>query len=277
MYIRALSQIDFYKADHRRQYPEGTELVVSNFTPRSNKLATKLGKLWDERIVFAGLQGFCLWFLQDVFDETFFELPREVAVGQYKRRMDTSLGPNAVPVEHLNALHNLGYLPIEIRALPEGTSVRPGIPVLTIHNTLPEFFWLPNYLETVLSNSLWKTCTTATIARQLYRVLEHFTELTGASKEGIGIQGHDFSARGQSGPYDAAMSGFGHLLYFIGTDTVAAIDYAEDYYDADADVEPVGVSVPATEHSVTCASIADAEESLKKYGVWRGITLEELT
>ena len=177
--------------------------------------------------------------------------------------MDTSLGPDSVSVSELEALHNLGFLPIRIKALPEGSRCNIKVPVLTIVNTKPEFFWLTNYLETVMSSDLWKPMTTATIAYEYRKILEKYTELTGATEETIGIQCHDFSFRGMSGRHDAAISGMGHLLSFVGTDTVPAIDAAEKYYYANSENELVGCSVSATEHSVVCFGVADVEAPLR--------------
>lgn len=275
MKYNVLNFIDFYKADHRNQYPVGTEVVYSNFTPRSDRLygATQF---FDGRVVNVGVEAMCKWLLQEAFNESFFCIPKEDAVRQYKRRMDNALGPDAIQVDHIEALHDLGYLPLQVKALPEGAKSPMKVPVMTVVNTKPEFFWLVNYLETVMSNSLWKLMTTATIASEYRAILEHYYDKTGAPKELIEIACHDFSARGMCGPHDASMSGLGHLLSFSGTDTVSAIDFAEDYYGANSDEELIGCSVPATEHSVTCASIADAEEQLREKGEWCGITLEEL-
>jgi nicotinamide phosphoribosyltransferase len=253
MKIRPLNAIDFYKADHRSQYPVGTEYVYSNFTPRSSHLANnQVLNDFDNRVVFAGLQGFMKWFMLDVWNEDFFDQPKEEVIAHYKRRMDTSLGEGAIDMQHIEDLHDLGYLPIHIKAVPEGSRVDIRVPMLTITNTLPDFFWLVNYFETVLSSDLWKTCTTATVAYEYRRLLDLFAERTGASKDFTVLQGHDFSSRGMSGIHDASASGMGHLLSFIGTDSVSAIDYLEEYYHADAEVAPIGVSVPATEHSVMC-------------------------
>lgn len=255
MKLRPLTQIDFYKADHRRQYPEGSELVYSNFTPRSDRIYVehKSSKaFYDGKIVNFGLQGFIKWFLMDVFNTSFFEQPKEAVVAEYKRRMDTSLGVDAIPVDHIEDLHDLGYLPIEIKALPEGSRSAMKVPVLTIKNTLPEFFWLVNYLETAMSNGLWKSYTSATIAYEYSKILNHYYYETGAPKELIPLMCHDFSARGVSNPYDITQNGAAHLTSFVGTDSVSAIDYLEDYYNADATKELIGCSVPATEHSVMC-------------------------
>jgi nicotinamide phosphoribosyltransferase len=248
MRINPLTAIDFYKADHRRQYPEGTQYVYSNFTPRSSRHAPVL-KDFEGRVVFFGLQGFIKDYLIDVWNENFFQRPRDTVVAEYKRRMDSSLGVDAVPVDHIRELHDLGYLPLRIKALPEGSRVPIKVPMLTLVNTDPRFFWLTNYLETCMSAELWKSCATATIAYEYRRLLTRFTELTGSDPGFIPVQAHDFSFRGMSGIHDAAQSGVGHLTSFIGTDSVASIDYAEQFYGATG---PIGVSVPATEHSVMC-------------------------
>lgn len=253
--INPLNAIDFYKADHRRQYPVGTEYVYANFTPRSSRLAKMLPD-FDDKIVFFGLQGFIKHFLIETWNEGFFNQPKAKVVAAYQRRMDNALGEGAVPVEHIEALHDLGYLPLKIKALPEGSRVNIKVPVLTIINTDPNFFWLTNYIETVLSAELWKSCTTASIAYEYKRLLTQFAEKTGAPLDFVPVQGHDFSSRGMSGIYDAAQSGVGHLTSFIGTDSVASIDYAEEYYNATG---IVGVSVPATEHSVMCMGSEESE------------------
>ncbi len=257
MNINPLTAIDFYKADHRRQYPAGTTMVYSNLTARSNKLSNLPDN--NDGIVFFGLQYFMLHFLVDTWNKEFFGEKKSVVVAEYKRRMDTSLGKDAIPVDHIEALHDLGYLPIEIRALPEGSVVPIKVPCLTIHNTHPDFFWLVNYFESIMSCYLWKGCVSATTARWYRKTLDKYAEQTGGSKDFVQFQGHDFSFRGMSGIQDAAISGAAHLLSFVGTDTVPAIDFLEDYYGADADKELIGCSVPATEHSVMCMGGKDDE------------------
>ena len=259
MKLNPLTCIDFYKADHRRQYPEGTTLVYSNFTPRSSKLSNIPAHLFDGRVVLFGLQHFIKHFLIDVWNAEFFGKPKSEVVTKYKRRMDTSLGAGAIPVEHIEALHDLGYLPICIKALPEGCSAPIKVPSLVIYNTHPDFFWLTNYLETILSCYLWKPMTSATVARHYRKLLDRYADETGTDKGFVQFQAHDFSFRGMSGPEDAALSGAGHLCSFVGTDTVPAIDLLEDYYNGDAEKELLGCSVPATEHSVMCMGTPEAE------------------
>ena len=254
-----LSAIDFYKAGHINQYPVGTTEVYSNFTPRSVKHLNVEKELYDGKIVFFGLQAFIKGFLIEAFDESFFKQPLARVLKQYKRRMDTSLFTN-FDVSHIEALHNLGYLPIRIKALPEGAKVNPGVPVFTIVNTKPEFFWLTNYLETVISAEIWKKMVNATIASHYRGIFKKYAEMTAAPMDFVGFQGHDFSFRGMSGWADGALNGMAHLTSFVGTDTVAAIDSMEYFYNADADKELIGCSVPATEHSVMCMGGMDSEK-----------------
>lgn len=246
MNINPILLIDGYKADHRRQYPEGTEFVYSNFTPRMTRVKGV------NEVIFFGLQYFIKEYLIHQFDANFFEVDKAKVLSDYKRRMDNYLGPDAINVEHIGKLWDLGYLPVEVRALPEGTLCPIGVPCLTIVNTLPEFFWLTNYFETLLSNILWKPITSATTAFQYRKRFEEHVKKTGYDKSFVQWQGHDFSFRGMSGTEDAMMSGAGHLLSFTGTDTIPAIDFLEEYYWANSDEELVGGSVPATEHSVMC-------------------------
>lgn len=256
MKINPLHAIDFYKAGHRQQYPDGTQLVVSNFTPRSGKHANVECK---DEIVFFGLQYFIKEFLMETFTKNFFMQPKTEVVAEYKRRMDTSLGADSIPVDHIEALHDLGYLPIEIKAVAEGTRVPVGIPCMTIHNTLPEFFWLTNYLETILSAYLWLPCTSATTAYNYRKLVNEYQKKTGSPEWFSDFQCHDFSFRGMSSLQSALVSGASHLCFFKGTDTVAAIDFLEEYYNADASKDLIGGSVPATEHSVMCMGGDDGE------------------
>lgn len=255
--MNPLTCIDFYKADHRRQYPEGTQVVYSNFTPRSDKLAVK-SSFYDGKVVFFGLQYFIKKYLIDDWNKEFFNKPKDEVVKRYKRRMDNSLGKDSIPIDHIENLHDLGYLPLSIRALNEGEDVNIGVPLFTVNNTKIEFFWLTNYIETVMSCMLWKPITSATTARQYRMMLDEYARQTG-DESFVDFQAHDFSMRGMSGIEDAAVSGAAHLLSFKGTDTVPAIDFLEDWYNADSDKELIGCSVPATEHSVMCMGTKEDE------------------
>jgi nicotinamide phosphoribosyltransferase len=245
---------DGYKVGHKFQYPEGTTLVYSNLTPRKSRNADV------NEIVFFGLQYFVREYLIRQFNEEFFKKPKADVIKEYARRMDNYLGKDSITYQHIADLHDLGYLPLEIKALPEGSLVPMRVPIFTIKNTLPEFFWLTNMLETVMSAILWKPCTSATTAFEYLKTFTRYAkETVGEDQSFIPWQGHDFSFRGMSGIEDAVMSGAGHLLSFSGTDTIPAIDFLEKYYNADCEKELIGGSVPATEHSVMCMGTQDDE------------------
>jgi len=259
MYIKPLNSIDFYKADHRRQYPENTTEVYANLTPRSGLSANVIKRNFDNKIVFFGLQYFIKDFLIDAWNDQFFNQDKDKVVAAYKRRMDYSLGKDAIDVSHIAALHDLGYLPIKIKALGEGTHVPIGVPVLTIVNTNPDFFWLTNYIESVISCYLWKPITSATTAFEYKKLLIEYADKTGAPKNFVQFQLHDFSLRGMSSLQDSALNGAAHLTSFVATDSVPAIDLVEDYYEANVEEELIGCSVPATEHSVMCMGTQEGE------------------
>lgn len=250
----ALNLKDFYKADHHSQYPNKTSKVYSNFTARISREEN------IKEVVSFMATGFAKEFLIETFNETFFNLPKAKVIADYKRRLDNALGPNAVSFENVAALHDLGYLPIELKSIPEGTLVPLRVPIVTVTNTHPDFGWLTNSIETLLSDVMWHPITTATIAFQYKKILTKYAKETSDIPDFVMWQGHDFSMRGQTHPSAAAASGAGHLLSFTGTDTIPAIDYLEYFYNANSDKELVGGSVAATEHAVMCLGGKETEK-----------------
>lgn len=255
MKIFPLNATDFYKINHRAMYPEGTEYVYSNWTCRSDRWAHVLPD-FDHKVIFFGLQGVCQWLLIDLWNREFFERPKDEILAYHKHRMDSCLGPGTVDMQHIADLHDLGYLPLRIKALPEGSRVDIRVPMFTVINTDPRFFWLTNYVETQLSAELWQAMTSATTAYEYRRLFDSYAAKTGVDTSFVQWQGHDFSFRGMTGITSAAQSGAGHLLSFTGTDTIPAIDYLENYYAGEG---LIGGSVPASEHSVACMYGCDDE------------------
>ncbi len=242
---------DGYKTGHHQQYPKGTTLVYSNFTPRSNKYAPEG---CDEVVSFG--QQMIMKQIHEAFQNEFFSKPKEEVCGEMKRELSLYLGTD-YDVTHFEKLHDLGYLPINVKGIEEGTLVPMKVPVLTIYNTLPEFYWITNYLETIISNLLWKPMTSATIAHTYRKVLTKWQEKTDAEKGWfIDWQGHDFSMRGMDSIEATIASGLGHLTSFSGTDSLPAIYGARKFYGEEGFV---GGSVNATEHSVMCAGSKDDE------------------
>ncbi|MCI9888780.1 nicotinate phosphoribosyltransferase [Micrococcales bacterium 31B] len=253
--LAPLFATDAYKLSHREQYLTSGNVtrVYSNLTHRRSRIAGLDG------VIHFGLQAFLQQYCTDAF-APFFAANEDAVASGYQRRVAAILGaaPSSVDASHIRSLHRLGYLPLEFRAVPEGTLVPCGVPVLTVENTLDEFFWLPNFIETTLSASLWHPSTTATLAYRLRRLLDERAAATSAAPAAVEFQAHDFSYRGQTSNASAAASGAGHLLSFLGSDTLPALDFVDAYYPAQT---PDGnglvlASVPATEHSVMSTGIA---------------------
>ena len=242
---------DGYKTGHHQQYPHGTTMVYSNITPRSNKYAPK----GCDMVVSFG-QQMVMKQIHEAFQNEFFFKPKDEVCGEMKRELSLYLGTD-YDVTHFEQLHDLGYLPIAVKGIEEGTLVPIKVPVLTIYNTLPEFYWVTNYLETIISNLLWKPMTSATIAHTYRKVLTKWQEKTDAERGWfIDWQGHDFSMRGMDSIEATISSGLGHLTSFSGTDSLPTLFGARKFYGEEGFV---GGSVNATEHSVMCAGSKDDE------------------
>lgn len=245
--IRPLTETDAYKLGHIHMYPEGTEYVLSNFTDRGSRIEGV-----TETVHF-GLQAFLRSWLTEKWAPFFAATEDEVAE-QYANFLDSILTPDiaaGVGVEHIRALHRLGYLPLRFRSLPEGVKVPLRVPKFTVENTHPDFYWLTNYIETPMSAEVWQAATSATIADRFRQLLDENAIKTTGSTAGVEWQGHDFSFRGMAGVHAAALSGMGHALSFTGSDNLNVLPTAQDLYGP-AEGLVVG-SVPATEHSVATA------------------------
>lgn len=241
--LNPMFMTDGYKLDHRRQYPKGTEYVYSNWTARGSRVKGV------NDVTFFGLQYVIKKRLMEDF-ERFFAADVDEVCAEYQSMLDNYLGPNDIGTDHIRALHNLGYIPLEFKALPEGTQVPLRVPMLTIENTHPDFFWLTNYFETILSAELWMPMTSATVASRIRGMLNEWAVKTTGTTEGVGFSGHDFSMRGMAGLDAAVISAMGHLVAFTGTETVPVLSQIQEYYPMTGFLAG---TVPATEHSVMCA------------------------
>jgi len=240
MYINTIFMKDFYKVNHFEQYPPGTNLVFSNFTPRKSRIPG------IKHSVFFGLKYFIEEYLKNKLMGLFHCID---LIDDYENLMLQTIGNNN-DYDNVLKLSRLKYLPLAIYALPEGTIVPEGVPALVMYNTHPDFFWLTNALETILSCTLWGPCTSATLANAYREILDRYADETSDCPGVVDFQAHDFSFRGMYGLEAAMMSGAAHLEYFRGTDTIPAIMFRQNYYD---DSLTCGTSVPATEHSVMSA------------------------
>ncbi|MDV3426308.1 MAG: nicotinate phosphoribosyltransferase [Bacillota bacterium] len=235
---------DFYKTGHKAQYPKGTEKIYSTWTPRGSR------KDGINKVVALGFQAFIKKYLIDYFNDNFFNKTKEEVINEYTRVMKYCLNISRPDFSHIIDLHDLGYLPIKIKAVKEGTLIPLRVPMLTIENTIPRFFWVTNFLETLMSSELWLPSTAATLALQYKKIVTKYAQETNGDLSGVPFQCHDFALRGMGGFECSKLSGIGHLSSFQGTDTIPAILYIEDYYNANIEEELIGTSINATEHSV---------------------------
>lgn len=247
-----LSLCDAYKLSHPPQYPKGTTCVYSNHTIRGSRIKNA------DYYVYFGEQYLIKEYLIKRFNEEFFDVPKQQALAPFKRRVKNYVGE--MDLSHFDALHDLGYMPVEIKALPEGSRIPLRVPCMTIHNTHPDFYWVTNYLETIMSATRWGAINSATVIDLYASIRDKYMEETCVDMSLRDFLLHDFSYRGMFGNEAAMISGAAFLTRSCGTDIIPAIDFLEEYYNADSDKELIGGSVPATEHSVACAGGKDGEE-----------------
>ena len=234
---------DSYKQFHWMMYPAGITKLYSNFTARSFK------HLKVDRAVFFGLQYYLKEYMVDQWQRNFFDKPFEEVEKEFKR-FHKYFSQYDMPTEHIRKLHNLGYLPIRIKALPEGAKVKEKIPFFTITNTHKDFAWLVNFLETQMSTCIWDYCVNITIAHEYHKILTKWADKTCDDRSFVQWQGHDFSQRGRTST-ETTFAQMGHLAAgFTGTDTITSVLAAEKIYNANMENELIASSVPATEHSV---------------------------
>lgn len=247
--------IDFYKAVHSDMLPEKIEKSVSYFTPRMSRV-----KMWDEVVMF-GLQAFIKTYLIEYFNEEFFDKPEEEVVGEYERILNAALGKNAFSSSKIKKLHNLGYLPIEIKALSEGTKVPMHVPMFEISNTHSDFAWLPQALESLISAEMWHPMLSATVGVTYRNIVNKYYRLSVDDNVPRERALGDFSFRGQECLQSAVKSSAGWCLSFLNTATVPVITFLEEMYNCDCTKEPVALGAVSTEHSVMCSNYAvDGDE-----------------
>ncbi len=247
--------IDFYKAVHAEMLPKDITRSVSYFTPRMSRV-----KMWQE-VVHFGLQGFLKTYLIDYFNEEFFGRPFEKVIGEYRRIMDASLGVKAYRIDKIEKLHKLGYLPIEVISLPEGSRVPMQVPMFGITNTHPDFAWLPQSLESLISAESWHPMLAATVGATYRQIVEKYYALTCDEDLPRAKALGAFDFRGEECTDSAVKAGAGWCLSFLNTATVPTIPYLEYCYLCDCTKEPVAYGSPSTEHSVMCSNFAvDGDE-----------------
>lgn len=245
---------DAYKAGHIYQYPSATQYLMLNLTPRGDKWFNT--PLETDGVVAFGIQRFVKDYLVDHWNATFFERDKKEAVDEILEIMNGVLGADAIKRHHWEELHDLGYLPVAVYSVEEGTIVPMRVPMIIFKNTVEGFHWVAGYLEDAFSAEIWKACTIATIALHYKRICKSWADKTCDNDFHLPWQCHDFAMRGMSGFTDDAFNAVGHLTSFKGTDSFPAVYTAKRAYGQFMTVSDIGNSVPATEHSVMCANIS---------------------
>lgn len=250
-----LLMIDFYKAVHSEMYPKNITKVYSPYTPR-------MSRLFDvDKVIYFGGQAFCKEYLIKAFNENFFNRPEEEVVKEYERVLTNTLGPNTYNSEKIRKLHQLGYLPIKMYAVPEGTKTSIGVPQSVFVNTHPDFAWLTNTLETAYSCFMWHIQVSAEVGYRYRNIVQKYRDMTCDEDVRTARLLGDFSMRGQHSPESAMKSSAGWLLSFLNTATVPAIMWMEDNYNCNIEKEEVGFGAISTEHSVMCSNYSvDGDE-----------------
>jgi nicotinamide phosphoribosyltransferase len=218
---------DSYKVSMFKQYPAGTTGVYSYIESRGGRY---------DRTVFFGLQAFIKEYLLAPITQVDIDIADEILTAHGEPF-------NRAGWQYILDKHR-GYLPVVIRAVPEGTVVPVKNVLATIENTDPECFWLTTWLETALLRAVWYGTTVATQSYTIKQVILDYLERTGDPST-IDFKLHDFGARGVSSLESAGIGAAAHLVNFMGTDTISGVLFAREYYNAGI----AGFSIPAMEHS----------------------------
>lgn len=224
---------DSYKVTHHAFYPKNTEKLYSY-------LESRVGSEFNKTI-FYGLQYIIKKYLEG-------KVVTPEKVNQANSLIKTHIGEDIFNYDGwMHIADELdGKLPIEIKAVEEGTPVEVGNVLMTVENTDKQCYWLPNYLESLLLQ-VWYPSTVATLSAEVRKLCNFYLDVTGSGKENLDFMLHDFGYRGATSTESAELCGSAHLLSFKGTDTLAALTIPENYYN---DNNIYGLSVQATEHSV---------------------------
>lgn len=246
---------DFYKTCHADQYPTGLTKMVSYYTPRMSRLDD------TDKVTMFGLQAFIREYLIKAFNHNFFQQPFDRILLEYKRVLGNTIQTGGVGETRLRELYDLGYLPLLIRAVPEGVRTNIKVPQIEISNTHKDFVWLVNSIETMLSCTMWHTQISAEVGYRYRQIVNEYAAITCDDDVNRARLLGDFSMRGQESVESATKSSAAFCLSFLNTATVPAILWLEDNYACRCENDPVAFGALSTEHSVMCSNTAvDGDE-----------------
>jgi len=145
-----------------------------------------------------------------------------------------------------------GKIPLNISAIPEGTIVPLGTPLVTVESTDPDCATVVTHYEGLIQKAIWYMTTVATVSLEYSSIIKKYLNLTTPKDVADAILPflhHDFGFRGAASDEAAMLAGIAHLYISMGTDTVSAIEMINDLI-FNADMPMPGYSVPASEHNV---------------------------
>ena len=245
---------DFYKECMIVQQSPKLTKLVSYMTPR-------MSRVHDDKLVFFGLQAFIERYLVEYFNNEFFNKHVDEICAEYERFLGSTLGKGTYDTTKIRALHELGYLPVKISALPEGTRVPMHVPMIEISSTHPDFVWVGQFLESLMSASLWHPMVSANVGYWYRQIVDKFYDISVEDDVPRAKALGDFSFRGQHSLESATASSAGWCTSFLNTATVPAIPWLEKYYHCDCTKEPVAYGAVSTEHSVMTSNFSiDGDE-----------------
>jgi len=233
---------DSYKQSHFLQYPPEARIICAYAEARLND--------FSDEILFLGLQPFLLDYLSTPV--TIADVDEAEAICTAHGVPFNRQGWDSIVTDHG------GFLPIEIKALPEGSVVPTGLPLLQVQNTDERMPWLATFIETALLRAIWYPTTVGTLSRKCKAIIRAGLEKSSDDvDQQLPFKLHDFGARGVSSGESAALGGLAHLVNLMGSDTLEAIVAARRYYNADM----AGFSIPAAEHSTMTSWGPDREQA----------------
>ena len=254
--ISFMLMADTYKNTNPDAMPEGLIKLTSYITPRKSMFKN------IDKVVFFGLQGFIQEFLIDLVNETFFKRDKEEVLAEYKSYLDTQIGEQSYDLSRIAALHDLGYLPIKMKALPEGSLVNMGVPCIELTNTHPDFAWVVQWIECIAQSELFGTCNWATMAHEYRKLANDFYEkTTDGANPAMAMADFGFRGLGVDNGIRASSS---WLLSFDKTSTIPAMQYIDKMYNAECAKNHIGMGAVSLEHATVCSNLAicETEENL---------------
>lgn len=238
---------DTYKNIHVDVYNPNMTRLVSYLVPRASMLETQ------KKVVVFGIQSFIKEFKENA--DAWFAKPLSEVLRNYERTMNLQLGPGNYNTDHIEKLHKLGYLPLKISAIKEGSLVNVGVPIVRVENTHPDFAWLAQWTECWLQGEIWKPCNDATAGYLYWQLAKEYYDKTtdGADPR---MAASDFGMRGMSCMNEAMKTSAAWMVSFNKSSTVPAIGWLDYYYNADCSYNRLGIGAVSIEHSVVSSNVA---------------------